>query len=75
MFCLGAGANLLLYFLLKAFQYSDASFLAPFRYIELIFSTLIGWGVFQENISFRILLGASIILTGSIINTFYEKAK
>ncbi|NDB84877.1 MAG: DMT family transporter, partial [Alphaproteobacteria bacterium] len=37
---LGGSANLILFFLLKAFSLLDASALAPYRYLELFFSSL-----------------------------------
>ena len=43
MACLGAGANALLYCLLKSFSMVDASALAPFRYTELILSATVGF--------------------------------
>ena len=39
---LGGGANALLYALLKSFSMVDASALAPFRYVELIWSAAVG---------------------------------
>lgn len=74
LFLLGGGANLLLYFLLRAFQGADASFLSPFRYMELIFSTFVGYCFFKEAISLRILLGGAVILFATIFVTYFELA-
>ena len=63
---LGAGANLLLFFLLKAFTYAEASALAPFRYVELIFSGLVGFFIFHEIPTFSLCLGALIIIPTTI---------
>ena len=48
MAILGAGANGLLYCLLKSFSMVDASALAPFRYTELILSAGVGFLLFGE---------------------------
>ena len=53
---LGAGANLLLYCLLKSFSLVDASALAPFRYTELMFSAAVGRGLYSST--FRLNLSA-----------------
>lgn len=47
-FCLGASANCLLYFLLRAFMLADASFLSPFRFFEFIFSSFFAYIFFSE---------------------------
>ena len=59
---LGAGANALLYCLLKSFSMVDASALAPFRYTELILSAGVGWVLFKEAISMNTILGAMVIV-------------
>lgn len=60
---LGIGSNLILYFLLKAFQLADASLLAPFRYTELLFSILFGYLFFHEWPTFTTCIGAGIIIS------------
>lgn len=68
-FCLlglGVGANLLLFFLLKGLALADASFLAPVRYLELIFSFLLGWLIFNETLDLTTLFGAMILIPSSL---------
>ncbi len=43
LLCLGAGANLILFCLLKAFSATDISALQPYRYVEIFFAT--GFGI------------------------------
>lgn len=80
-FCLliasGIGANLIIYCLLKAFQASEASLLAPFRYFEFILSIIFGYIFFQELPTFYTLLGAAIIIPAILFIVLYEfhKAK
>ncbi|TDG95756.1 DMT family transporter [Cardinium endosymbiont of Culicoides punctatus] len=69
---LGIGSNLILYFLLKAFQLVDASTLAPFRYTELIFSILFGYLFFHEWPAFTTWLGAGIIISCTCFIAYYQ---
>lgn len=64
---LGIGANLVLFCIIKAFSKATASFLAPFRYLELIMSTFLGFLFFNETISRNTLVGGSLILLSSVI--------
>jgi len=64
--CLGVGANLILYCLLKAFQYADLSALQPFRYVELVLATLFGVAFFGQWPSVSTLLGAALIIPSTL---------
>eukprot|EP00667_Euglena_gracilis_P008529 EG_transcript_8632 len=69
---LGAGANLLLYCLLKAFSLVDASALAPFRYTELLFSAAVGFLFFAEVPALTTLLGAAVIIPSTFFVVWQE---
>ena len=69
---LGAGGNLILFFLLKAFAATDVSALAPFRYLELIFAGIFGFVIFQEIPGMWTLLGAAIIVPSTFAIAYYE---
>lgn len=69
---LGCGANLILYFLLKAFSLVESSALAPYRYIELIFSALAGSLFFNETINHFMWIGGAISVL-SITFIFYTE--
>lgn len=71
-FCLGAGSNLILYFLLRAFSSTDISALAPYRYTELIFATFFGYFFFLEVPSQWFWIGASIIVASTAAISSYE---
>lgn len=75
LFLLGSGANLLLYCLLQAFKYVDASFLSPFRYLELVFSIIFGYVLFNEVVSLNVLVGAVVIIFSVIFVTYNERYK
>jgi S-adenosylmethionine uptake transporter len=72
LFFLGAGGNLILYFLLKAFAATDVSALAPYRYVELIFATFFGYILFQEIPTEMTLLGAAVIVPSTFAIAYYE---
>ena len=72
LFCLGAGANLIQICLFQAFSSIQASALAPFRYVELIFSVCFGFLLFAEVPHLMTLLGAILIIMGTLLNTYQE---
>uniref|UniRef100_A0A7S0R3B2 EamA domain-containing protein n=1 Tax=Pyramimonas obovata TaxID=1411642 RepID=A0A7S0R3B2_9CHLO len=72
---LGGGANLLLYCLLKSFSLVDASALAPFRYVELIWSAAVGLLVFGEVPAMSTLYGALIIIPSTLYVVWAENRK
>ena len=67
---LGAGGNLILYCLLKAFSLVPASSIAPYRYLELIFSSAIGFMIFSEIPSIMMVIGALLIIPSTLFVTF-----
>lgn len=69
---LGAGANLILYCLLKAFSATDISALQPYRYVEIFFATGFGYMLFGEVPTVYILLGAAIIIPSTLTIALYE---
>ena len=69
---LGISSNLILYFLLKAFQLSHISFLAPFRYIEFVFSMLFGYLFFQEWPTYSSFFNAGIIIAATCFVAYYQ---
>jgi S-adenosylmethionine uptake transporter len=72
LLALGGGSNLILYFLLRAFALSDASSLAPFRYLELLISMSVGYAFFQELPSSYSYLGAAIIIPCTLFIGYYQ---
>ncbi len=75
LFALGAGANLILFLLLKAFSLVDASALVPFRYLEFIMSSIAGYLFFAEYPANEILLGAFVIIPASFFVAYVEARK
>lgn len=70
LFCLGAGANLIQVCLFQAFAATQASALAPFRYVELIFSAFFGFILFHEIPSIYTFMGAVLIIGATLYNTY-----
>lgn len=73
LFALGGGANLILFFILKAFATVDATALAPYRYIELLISATMSYLVFSEQISVNTIYGALIIIPSTLFIIYSEK--
>ena len=72
LFIVGSGANLLFYCILKALNYVDASSLAPYRYFEIIFSSILGYLLFSEIPNKNTLIGYTIIIPITIFIMIYE---
>ncbi len=66
-FVLGIGANLILYCLLKAFKIVEASFVAPYRYLEFIFSAVMGYVFFVEVPDKTTFYGAIVIVISTLV--------
>lgn len=75
LFFLGIGANLILYCLLKAFSFADVSSLQPFRYVELLLSSALGFVLFGDIPASATLLGACLIVPATLYITWYEVKK
>ncbi|PCJ29723.1 MAG: EamA family transporter [Rickettsiales bacterium] len=73
LFVLGASANLILFFLLKAFAVADATALAPYRYIELLISATIAYIVFTEIPAESTVWGALIVIPSTLFIIYSEK--
>ena len=67
LLALGGGANLIQVTLFLALKNAPAHRISPFRYLEVIFSCVFGWFLFQENLSHHMLLGTLLI----VLSTYY----
>lgn len=73
LFLLGANANLILFFLLKAFSYADATAVAPYRYLELILSAMIAYLVLEELPKESTIYGALVVIPSTLFIIYSEK--
>ncbi|MGJ5640863.1 DMT family transporter [Formosa sp. S-31] len=62
-------------FMTKAFQGAKTSVVAPFKYVEVIFTMLLGVSLFSEVYTSWSLLGISMIIIALILNTLYKAKK
>lgn len=60
------------WFITKAFQVELASNVAPLKYLEIFFALLVGWIWFGESYSFLSFGGIVLILSGMLLNVFYQ---
>lgn len=72
LFLSGCFGNLLLYCLLKAFSATDASAIAPFRYVELVLSAALGFLVFHEIPTKALCIGSLIIIPCTLFLVYTE---
>jgi S-adenosylmethionine uptake transporter len=72
LLCLGAGGNLILFCLLKAFQACELSSLQPLRYTELLFSMALSFVVFGQLPSSSTLWGAAFIIPATFYIAYHE---
>lgn len=60
-------------YMTKALQISATNQIAPFKYLEVIFTVLLGVLIFSEIYTFWSLLGIALIITGLVLNILYKK--
>ncbi|BDU60109.1 S-adenosylmethionine uptake transporter [Candidatus Rickettsia kotlanii] len=73
LFALGSSGSLILFFLLKAFSMVDATATAPYRYLELVISTIAAYFIFNEFPDKSTLHGAVIIIPTTLFIIYSEK--
>ena len=64
-----------LLYLTKSFQKNDVNILAPLKYLEVIFSVILGICFFGEIYSFWSLIAVFFILIGVVLNTLLKNYK
>lgn len=69
---LGVGANLILYFILKAYTLLQASTLAPYRYLELLISIGLGNLIFHDAISLQMAIGSCVVIVSTMFILYYD---
>ena len=61
---LGGLANL---WLTQSYKYSDVSLVTPLKYLALVFAIIFGYMIWDEIPTFKTLIGATLVITSSII--------
>ncbi len=62
-------------FMTKAFQIASTNQVAPLKYLEVIFTVLIGAFWFMEIYTVWAILGMVMVITGLLLNIFYKSRK
>ena len=57
----------------RAFQNEEVHLIAPFKYIEIVFTLIIGFTIIDEKYSVLHLLGAFLVIFGLLLNIFYRE--
>ena len=60
-------------YMTKAFQLTTVNIIAPLKYIEVIFTVIIGVLLFNEVYTIWSLVGIILIISGLILNIIYKK--
>ncbi len=61
--------------IIKAFQAAQASFIAPFNYVKLIWATIMGYILFGEVPASRVLAGSAIIIATGLYVLWRERRR
>ncbi len=69
---LGAGSNLILYCLLRAFALVNASAVAPVRYTELLISASMGYILFHEVPIWSVYTGSVLIIPATLFIAYQQ---
>lgn len=70
---LGIGGNLIQYFIFRAFDATDLSALAPYRYIEFLLSAGFAFLFFGEIPGKNVIVGAVILIPSTLYLAYSEK--
>ncbi|MDG1263185.1 MAG: DMT family transporter [Flavobacteriaceae bacterium] len=62
-------------YMTKAFQFGQAYMVAPFKYVEVIFTLSLGFFYFQEVYTLFSLLGTALVIVSLSINVVYKSMK
>lgn len=62
-------------YMTKAFQIGKTNIVAPFKYVEVIFTVAFGLLLFNEIYTFWSFLGITLIIGSLVLNVFYKSGK
>ena len=57
----------------QSYRYAEASLIAPFEYMQMIWAILLGWFVFGDFPATVVLIGAAIVISAGIFVIFREQ--
>ncbi|WP_308992799.1 DMT family transporter [Mariniflexile litorale] len=59
-------------YMTKAFQTASTNIIAPLKYVEVVFTVLLGITLFNEVYTFWSLFGMVLIISGLVLNVWYK---
>ena len=59
-------------FLTTAYKYSEASMVAPFEYISILFAIILGYFIFGELPTVMVLVGSLVVISAGILIIWRE---
>ena len=60
------------FLLIKAFEFAEAVVIQPFAYFHLVFAGIIGVLIFNESVTWPIILGSSLVIFAGIYSYFLD---
>ena len=61
--------------LIKCYEVAEASAVQPFAYLQLVFVSFIGVGLFGEVISLNVAIGAVIVIVAGLFTFWRERLR
>ena len=72
---MGVFASVGHFFIVRAYDHSEASLLAPFAYSEIIMATVLGWWFFADFPDAWTFVGVGILIASAIYISFREHVR
>jgi len=63
------------FLLIRAFRHAPASMLSPFQYIQLVWATLLGWGIYGQLPDGLSILGMVIVVGSGLLVALAERRR
>ena len=63
------------YLLIRAYEVAEASAIQPFAYLQLVFASMIGIGLFGEVLETNVAIGAGIVVCAGLFTLWRQRVK
>lgn len=60
--------------LIKCYDVSEASAVQPFAYLQLVWASILGLTIFDENLRSNVVLGAALVIAAGLFTLWRERA-
>lgn len=71
--CVGLSAGCSQVLMTMSFRYADASTLAPFNYLVLVWALIAGWLIFDQLPDMLVVIGAAIVVGAGLVIIYRER--